>query len=50
MNSSETDQIIGVKSTLDGGAVVVFDIPHTEADDETEEVTAYEILSTAAGK
>jgi hypothetical protein len=40
---------ISVTSTLDSGVTVTFDIPHSEADDEIEEVTAYEILSGAAG-
>ena len=43
------DGYVSITSDLDSGQTVVFDAPHSEAEDETEEVTAYEILSSAAG-
>lgn len=48
--NSLNPEFISVTSTLDSGATVVFDIPYTEAADETETVTAFEVLSAAAGK
>ena len=50
MSDGLTDSYISITSTLVDATKVVFDVPHSEADDHDETHLAYEILNAAAGK
>jgi hypothetical protein len=41
-----TEEFISTTCDLTGGGTVVFDIPHSEAEDVEEEVTAFELWTT----
>ncbi len=49
MSDGLTGSYISITCTLADASEVVFDVPHSEADDHDETYLAYELMQAAAG-